>query len=1812
MVYRSFLIGFLSCLPFISVLGQTGEFVVEDISHREVVAGTGGCATPPLCDYNKMVSWDDTQIRQNALRIMQNGNVLEFINWRMALPLNYNPDREEPYPMIVMLHGAGESGRIWTGQYNYANTDVRFDNNGHNLLHGGQQHWNAVNRNPNLSNSFPGIVIWPQASYNGAWENGWNGGNLNPTGLLVTKVIEWMVLQKNVDPDRIYMHGLSNGGKGTWDLAAKRPDLFAAILPMAGVGSDNNQMAPILNTMPLWLFQGGTDTNPRPQAAADAIAALQAQGGDPRYTLYPTLGHGVWNTAYAEADFFPWMKSQSKKNIYVFGGEAAICPGGTLKLGFSANMLQYQWMRNDEDIPGATGRYYDATLTGTYVVKYKRRFGPDVWVHSNPTVVGTKSSSTFVPELTNTGSTILTVDLAGVDNRINFTATPGYSTYYWFRNGIQVASGSSNTRQISAGTGAVGDAGLYTVRVLEGTGCTSAPSNTIQVYWNASQPTSPRPTSPTMTGISATQINVSWPDYSGEVGYELWRIRFGLAGYSFQPWTLVTVLPANTTSYVDGGLRPEGIYRYVIRAILPSGQGIFSLEPNVNGVPLPDLIPPTAPTNLVATNVTDTQVTLTWDPSIDNDRIYRYEIYNGSTLVHTLQGTSEAVTPPPTTYTVTGLASGMTYLFSVRAIDWKLNYSPFAEAVQVSTLGSQNGLVFKYYSTAPNGLAGTGTTQLAEPGGFNFSQTPTQTGVISNFSIAGANVFQGTTDPNNFVYAFDGFFQAPFTGNYRFFTRSDDGSRMYLNGNLIVNNDGAHGPVTVVSNSINLTAGVKYPIRVTFFENGGGQELGVRHTFAAGTNNNTTYPGSPTIQDAWLFQTGTAIVNYYSKNSGDLNVLSTWGTNTDGTGTAPPNFTTDYRYFHIRNRATFNLNSDWTVSGLGSKVIVGNGTNAITLNVNEALNAIVETNNNATINLNHSTIPQFGLMHTNSTVNFNVASVTVPNASYGNVSLAATGLYNLPMNTTTIKGNLTLETGATTAGIANNLSTLRVGGNLFINNSGNPFPGNGGQQYTLVFTGGINHLVSFANPVDINLFSIQIDGGDNVTFNNLNGQTITLGSNQGGGLVIKSGSSLNLGNNNLVLNGRSTINSNNETGSLIMEGGSFTFNSSATQNSNVYFNDSWINNLTSSTPTNFRMNILSNVNVNNLVTVSGELNTTEGNVTLISTSDAANGTARIGPLLNGASVTGKIKVQRYMSGEGRIYRYISSPVAGVSAADLQVFFPITGNFTGASSGTGIISGNASMFHYVEPGYVQFPSVGGTNLETLQRGKGYVPYIREGLEETVWEIMGEPHQGSIPFSLTGGTGSENDGWNLLGNPYPAPIQWGGAGWTGSGVNTVAYVRENSGNTTTVRTSGVNWDGVIAPGQAFWVRTTAGSPALTLNENAKTTIDGAFYREGAPNNQVKITMLNATYEDAAVIHFADGATTAFDTELDGVKQDNTFFNLSSLTTDNKPMALNRTTPDYCTQEVRLRTTNVANGAYTLLIEGVENIISGDKVTFIDHFTSTEKTITGDEQYPFSITSDPASKADGRFVLRFEKPAVRLDMALESFAACEQDNPIIRITNAQPGVEYTAFHNGLAISEGIVATGNVLDLPVNPELVSYGNTQASLKAGFRSCNSFDMPQTIMVHRDTLTLPEVSSYNNQVMASTENAQYKWYFEGEELLDETRRIIEYPLNGEYQVEVTLGTCTKLSDPFIFVITSLENNVTQSQPHPNPTKDKVVVTLEQPIALHTVRTATVLGQLVPAPATPLTERSVEINLSELPAGLYFLYVNERRYRIIKE
>lgn len=118
----------------------------------------------------------------------------------------------------------------------------------------------------------------------------------------------------------------------------------------------------------------------------------------------------------------------------------------------------------------------------------------------------------------------------------------------------------------------------------------------------------------------------------------------------------------------------------------------------------------------------------------------------------------------------------------------------------------------------------------------------------------------------------------------------------------------------------------------------------------------------------------TASTIYYSKATGNLNDINTWGMNTDGTGTAPANFISDNKVFIITNNSSKTINSNWSISGFNTKVYVGNGTDSTTLivpdgftltvtdkailevnnkgNILIAANAVLEVNNNATVNCN--------------------------------------------------------------------------------------------------------------------------------------------------------------------------------------------------------------------------------------------------------------------------------------------------------------------------------------------------------------------------------------------------------------------------------------------------------------------------------------------------------------------------------------------------------------------------------------------------------------------------------------------------------------------------------------------------------------------------------------------------------------------------------------------------------------------------------------------------------------------------------------------
>ena len=102
-----------------------------------------------------------------------------------------------------------------------------------------------------------------------------------------------------------------------------------------------------------------------------------------------------------------------------------------------------------------------------------------------------------------------------------------------------------------------------------------------------------------------------------------------------------------------------------------------------------------------------------------------------------------------------------------------------------------------------------------------------------------------------------------------------------------------------------------------------------------------------------LYSTSKFYNDYYAKSSGDLSVLTNWGTNSDGTGSNPANFTTANSNYYIINQTSPVISGDWTVSGTNSRIIIGNGTAAVNLSVGGNLSVgSIQINKNSSLTVN--------------------------------------------------------------------------------------------------------------------------------------------------------------------------------------------------------------------------------------------------------------------------------------------------------------------------------------------------------------------------------------------------------------------------------------------------------------------------------------------------------------------------------------------------------------------------------------------------------------------------------------------------------------------------------------------------------------------------------------------------------------------------------------------------------------------------------------------------------------------------------------------
>jgi len=197
-------------------------------------------------------------------------------DYLLSLPAGYSNDTTQRWPLVIFLHGSGESGH---------DVEKVKAHGPPKLVAAGKQ--------------FPFILVSPQAQRPPGWE---------PENLY--RLLLDIKSRYRVDNDRVYLTGLSMGGFGTWALAMKHPEEFAALIPICGGGDTSDAWK--LRHIPIWCFHGALDKNVPVVLDSQMVRAAGQYNPSVRLTVYPDLEHNSWERTYNNDSVYQWMLAQRK------------------------------------------------------------------------------------------------------------------------------------------------------------------------------------------------------------------------------------------------------------------------------------------------------------------------------------------------------------------------------------------------------------------------------------------------------------------------------------------------------------------------------------------------------------------------------------------------------------------------------------------------------------------------------------------------------------------------------------------------------------------------------------------------------------------------------------------------------------------------------------------------------------------------------------------------------------------------------------------------------------------------------------------------------------------------------------------------------------------------------------------------------------------------------------------------------------------------------------------------------------------------------------------------------------------------------------------------------------------------------------------------------------------------------------------------------------------------------------------------------------------------------------------------------------
>ncbi|MSU25254.1 MAG: phospholipase [Opitutus sp.] len=231
----------------------------------------------------------------------------------LSLPTGYDAASDKKWPVILFLHGSGERGSdVWKVAIHgppklirgpiatpppAPEPSTKAPPAPETVEARALREQSAAFLKANF------IVVSPQCPAGKSWDD---------DGVLA--LLDEITVNHKTDPTRHYLTGLSMGGFGTWSVAMKFPERFAAIVPICGGGnptdvrrSSREKKVP-LTSLGVWVFHGAKDPTVALAESETMVAALKKAGvTDLQLTVYPEAKHDSWTETYNNPELYAWL-----------------------------------------------------------------------------------------------------------------------------------------------------------------------------------------------------------------------------------------------------------------------------------------------------------------------------------------------------------------------------------------------------------------------------------------------------------------------------------------------------------------------------------------------------------------------------------------------------------------------------------------------------------------------------------------------------------------------------------------------------------------------------------------------------------------------------------------------------------------------------------------------------------------------------------------------------------------------------------------------------------------------------------------------------------------------------------------------------------------------------------------------------------------------------------------------------------------------------------------------------------------------------------------------------------------------------------------------------------------------------------------------------------------------------------------------------------------------------------------------------------------------------------------------------------------